>query len=223
MGNYTEDASQPYNFWVMDKDFKIIGRFGKIEPKIESRTRTSFRPFSTYNGQTNILSEFERYVMNLQDVETEAMITYFPDFGSYNWPDVPDKTFRNDEEMFRLSNTYISYPDMFQETDKDLIWYVIKQGQPHLLVYDKERKAARSYVLSRYVGDLLMSFGQVTGMNQKEILTIHDAARLYDVWKGHNQYNDFEKLYPKQVRNLRRQISKIDPEGNPFLVIYQIR
>ncbi len=79
------------------------------------------------------------------------------------------------------------------------------------------------FPLESYTGKYLLPFGRVVRMTETEICTVVDADNIHDIWKGYNDFNNFESDYPLQVRNLRQDIKSINPEGNPFLVIYKIQ
>jgi hypothetical protein len=68
------------------------------------------------------------------------------------------------------------------------------------------------------------SFGTIIGIDEKAIYTLIDASNLKRMWDGKDKYgNDFESKYPEQTKRLRERFSRIDKEGNPFLVIYSIK
>ncbi len=223
MANYSEDRSQPHNYWIMDGNGKVVNHFGAIKGCIESRTSESFRPFSSHKGDLSISAEYERSIMTLNNGSNEAQTTYMLDFGKYNWPEIPDKDYNNDEKMFGLVNTHISNPKQFQETDGYLLSLVHMNGQPIIAAYDKESGKGKALSLANYIDDCLLGFGKPICISENEIFAIQDASGMYDVWKGGNEYNDFEKDRPTQVKNLRKRFKNIDEDGNPFIVRYRIR
>ncbi len=223
MANYREDRSQPHNYWIMDGNGKVVSHFGVIKNCIESRTRESFRPFSSHKGDLSISAEYERGIMTLSDGSDDAQTTYMLDFGKYNWPEIPDKDYNNDEKMFMLVNTHISDPDQFQETDSYLLSLVYVNGQPIIAAYDKESGKGKALSLANYIDDYILGGGKPISISENEIFAIQDASGMYEVWKGGNEYNDFEKDRPTQVKNLRKRFKNIDEDGNPFLIIYHLR
>ena len=223
MANYSEDRSQPYNYWIMDGNGKVVSHFGQIKSCIESRFKERFSPISSHKGDLSISAEYERGIMTLSDGSDDAQTTYMLDFGKYNWPEIPDKDYNNDEKMFRLVNTHISNPKQFQETDKYLLSLVLVNGQYVIATYDKESGKGKVLSLANYIDDCLLGFGTPVCMNENEIFAVKDASVMHDVWKGGNEYNDFEKDRPTQVKNLRKRFKNIDEDGNPFLVRYRIR
>ncbi len=223
MANYSEDRSQPHNYWIMDGNGKVVSHFGVIKNCIESRTRESFRPFSSHKGNLSISAEYERGIMTLSDGSDDAQTTYMLDFGKYNWPEIPDKDYNNDEKMFMLVNTHISDPDQFQETDSYLLSLVYVNGQPIIAAYDKESGKGKALSLANYIDDYMLGGGKPISISENEIFAIQDASGMYEVWKGGNEYNDFEKDRPTQVKNLRKRFKNIDEDGNPFLIIYHLR
>ncbi len=222
MANYSEDRSQPHNYWIMDGNGKVVSHFGVIKGCIESSTSESFRPFSSHKGDLSISAEYERSIMTLSDGSDDAQTTYMLDFGKYNWPEIPDKDYNNDEKMFGLVNTHISAPNQFQETDGYLLSLVLVNGQPVIAAYDKESGKGNSLSLANYIDDCLLGFGKPISFSENEIFATLDASIMHDVWKGGNEYNDFEKDRPTQVKNLRKRFKNIDEDGNPFLVRYRI-
>jgi len=42
---------------------------------------------------------------------------------------------------------------------------------------------------------------------------------------GRDEYNDFEALYPEEIKRLRAKLGhlKIDEMSNPFLLVYKIK
>ncbi len=223
MANYSEDRSQPHNYWIMDGNGKVVSHFGVIKNCIESRTRESFRPFSSHKGDLSISAEYERGIMTLSDGSDDAQTTYMLDFGKYNWPEIPDKDYNNDEKMFMLVNTHISDPEQFQETDSYLLSLVYVNGQPIIAAYDKESGKGKALSLANYIDDYMLGGGKPISISENEIFAIQDASGMYEVWKGGNEYNDFEKDRPTQVKNLRKRFKNIDEDGNPFLIIYHLR
>ncbi len=223
MANYSEDRSQPHNYWIMDGNGKVVSHFGVIKNCIESRTRESFRPFSSHKGDLSISAEYERGIMTLSHGSDDAQTTYMLDFGKYNWPEIPDKDYNNDEKMFMLVNTHISDPDQFQETDSYLLSLVYVNGQPIITAYDKESGKGKALSLANYIDDYMLGGGKPISISENEIFAIQDASGMYEVWKGGNEYNDFEKDRPTQVKNLRKRFKNIDEDGNPFLIIYHLR
>lgn len=223
MGNYTADEQFPYNYWLMDENFSIIGQFGEINTNLESRVSNNLEPFSQYDGTLHVLSEFSRDVICLEDSDIQASTIYKYDFGKCNLPSLSSRDYADDRKMFEIKNTYIANPIRFQETDRYILSLVLYQGQYKLIVYDKKKSMTEIVSLDAYTQKYLFSFGNVVYMNEKEIYTIIDAKNIYDVWIGYNEFNNFEKEYPSQVENLRKDIKSVNADGNPFLVIYKIQ
>lgn len=223
MGNFTEDEHFPYNYWIMDENFAIVGQFGKINTNLESHTSSSFEPFSKYDENLYVLSEFNQEVMCLKGVDNQVSTVYKYDFGKCNLPPLSKSDYTNDRKMFEVKNTYITNPILFQETNKHILALTLYQGQYNLIVYDKKVRKPRIYSLGAYTKKYLFNFGNIVNINETEICTIVDAKYIYDVWKGYNEFNDFEKDYPSQVENLRKDIKTVNEDGNPFLIIYKIQ
>lgn len=223
MGNFTEDTSKPYNYWLLDKQMRIKNCFGQIDKNLESRVSLNFQPFSSFKTNTDILTELSRDVLTLKNGDSNPTTAFALDFGPYNMLKLRSKDFTDDKALLKIKNTSIVNPTMCQETDDYLLSLVYVQGQPIIAAYNKQKDQTYALGLDAYTGDLLMSFGDIAGMNENHIYTVVDAESVHDIWKGKNEFNDFEAEHPRQVRNMRKLFRNVDPMGNPFLAIYSFR
>lgn len=223
MGNFSEDGQQPYNFWTLNEALELTGKFGEILQFRESRTLTDQRVFSSFDNGVDIISEYSYAVSRITDGQTEAQPLFRYDFDKYNLPEgLTKKQMDDPAKNFRLQNESVCNLYLFQQTESDCLALILLQGQYILLRYDKSAGTTQALSLDTYEGDYVCGFTKILGMDEEYILGLEDAASLYDIWVGHNQYNNFEEMYPAQVKNLRRKFSKINPDGNPFLILYKL-
>lgn len=219
MGNYSEDEDQPFNFWLLDRNFNIVSHFGEINKHLESQRLLGLKPFSHLNNTLNVISEFcnDVEVVNNSDRHT----AYRLDFGEAGMPVLKDKDY-DEENMFLIKNTFITGPKQLQETDTNVLALVVYQGQYLMIVYDKSIGKASACTLEPYTNKYYLGFGEIVSMDEHAIYSIIDASRMYDYWVGHNKYNDFEEKYPEQIKKLRIDVKSVNPDGNPFVVIYEL-
>lgn len=219
--NYIENKDQPYNFWVMDKDFTIVNHTVGIDRYLDSHMSLSLEPFSKCKDAVYMITEFSNEVSVIYGSGINAQPVYVYDFGEYNCPELSDEDFQNDMRLFSIKNTCITNPLQIQVTDKLVLALVIHKGQERIIAYDKTAHKAKTLSLDAYTGKYFFSFGRVVNMDETGIYSVIEANRIYDNWIGHNEYNNFEKEYPTQIWNLRERIKSVDPDGNPFLIIYK--
>lgn len=223
MGNFSEDKQQPYNFWTLSDALEITGQFGEILPFRESRTLPDQRVFSSFDEGVDLISEYSYAVGRIADGQTQAQPLFRYDFGKYDLPEGLTKEQLDDPaKNFRLQNESVCNLYLFQQTESYCLALILLQGQYLLLRYDKSAGTTQALSLDTYEGDYVCGVSKILGMDEDYIMGLEDAASLYDIWVGHNEYNNFEELYPEQVKNLRRKFSKIDPDGNPFLILYKL-
>ena len=221
MGNYSEDFNQPYNLWLLNRNLEITNHFFKIDKMLESTTHSSFVPFSKYKDMYYYISPNEFYVYSISDKEVNTKYTF--DVGDLKWPKDIDIDKLSEKELFMLNHNYISGFFNFQETEKHLIVYFIYQGQSLMGVYDKEKNEANIVTLDGYSEKYFFGFGHVIGFDEKTIYTLNEASHIYRMWKGKDEYNNFEEKYPTQIENLRKKFDTIREDGNPFLIMYSIK
>ena len=128
----------------------------------------------------------------------------------------------NPKDYFNLHNNYVCDLYRFQQTNNHCLAITLFQGQKRMLVWEKNTLDGNAAVLDTYCGKYLCGFGDIKGMDENYIIAIEDACILYDIWLGHNDYNNFEKKYPKQVENLRKTFPIIKPNDNPYLILYKL-
>ena len=75
---------------------------------------------------------------------------------------------------------------------------------------------------SSYSDKYLISFGKIIGMDENAIYSLVAAESVNKIIVGKDKYNDFESMYPVQVKNLREKFKgvSISEEDNPFLLIH---
>ncbi|MDY3063756.1 MAG: 6-bladed beta-propeller [Bacteroidaceae bacterium] len=222
MGNYTENADYPYNYWIMDKSFNVKGNFGKINQNIESHCSRSFMPFSFFKDNLNVIYEYSNSVKTISPSNAHEINLYELDFGEYNCPVLTKSDFNDNNRMFKVKNTYITNPNRCQETEHYLLFFVNAKGQNVICAYNKNGTDTHALQLDSYTDKYLFGFGNIVGVTEKHIISTVDAEEIYDCWIGRNDYNDFYADYPTQVENLRKRFKNVDPSGNPFLIVYNL-
>lgn len=224
MGNYSEDKKSPYNFWLLDNNFIIKSHFGKINPTIESRENNDVYVFSSYNSKINIISEMNYDVYEIESPKETHQIKYQYDFGKRNLPkNITTDMLDNPEDNFKLHNNYVCNLYRFQQINNYCLAIILFQGQKRMIVWDKNTLQGDVATLDTYQDKYLCGFGNIKGMDEKYIIAMEDARTLYDIWLGHNEHNNFEIKYRKQVDNLRKQFPVIKPNDNPYLILYKLK
>lgn len=220
MANYGEDKNRRDNLWLMDPDFVLGDSFFEIPQAWESSTST-FWPFSTYRDKTYYTRQIDNNVYSIE--ENRVTAPYRFDFGAANWPD--PKAGYEESRRIRQENMgrYVDRLGRVQETDRHLIVQFIHEGQRRLGVYDKVSKESTVCSLEPYMGKYFIPFGDIVGMDSEAVYTIIDAYRIKRLWNGKDEYNDFEAMYPEQIRRLREDFPEVDESGNPFIVIYRFK
>lgn len=222
MANYTEDPEMPFNYWLMDKDFRLTAHFGTIDPRVESLFSLSLYPISvgreTVYFTTNECMDAVHVNLTTQE---ELPLVHF-DFGEAGL--AKDFQFPKDDlEWIIWCNKYVTSIYHVRETPRYLLAHFLYQGLYMLGLYDKETGGSKVLGLDAYTDKHLLSFGNIVGMTDNAIYTILDAQDMYNVWKGSNEENNLAEKYPEQVKNMREKFADIDPDGNPFLAIYHFK
>lgn len=221
--NYIEDESCPDNFWLMDKNFALTGHYSEINENLSSSMSASLRPFSRYNGATYMITQFSNEVNVIFDSDTEVQPAYMYDFGKYNLPDLSEEDYQDDMIMFKVKNLYVTNPLQVQETAQYLLALVRHNGQEYIVCYDKRTHEVKTLSLDVNKDKYFFSLGNVVNMFDEGLYASVEAKSMYDCWLGYNEYNDFREEYSLQVQNLRQYLKTVDPDGNPFLVIYKFK
>jgi hypothetical protein len=219
MGNYGEEPKKAYNVWTVSQDLELEHRFFPIDPTWESKIMGGRSAFSTYKNNLYCAMPLD---FNIYKIDRDSLfIPYFFDLGKAGFPSQYGKGYEQIDNI-RKENNYILDFYHFQETDSHLIIHTLYNGQNLFGVYNKN--TSKSYVarLEAYTGKYFFTFGEIIGIDEKAIYALVDASRMKVMWQGKNEYNDFESIYPEQIKRLREKFPSINEEGNPFLVIYSI-
>lgn len=214
MGYYEENINKPFNIWILNDDFKLVGSSFKIDKTLKSNSI-----------EGSVLSRFGKNIYYLKtgdyniyssSSDGKEKIRYSFDLKDLELPIVTNK------EKKESRNQYVERFRNFQETNKYLIVRVIYNGQYLLGVYCKADKSTNIVTLEPYEDKYFFSFGDIVGFDENAIYSINDASRIKKYWDGKDAYNNFEEDYPQQVKNLRTKFKSIKEEGNPFLIIYSL-
>lgn len=215
-GNYREDASQPYNVWCLDSLGGVERGFFEIPAGWESSLVGSGNVLSLYKGQTDYVIPMDFHIYRIAG-ENLTCPWYF-DFGAYRWPS-PDVTREQRQEILRNGQEYVDRICEFQETDRFLLATVIFKGQTRVIVYDKIKDKTEIGQLATWTETYFMPFGYMATLSAQQLITFIPAAQIKRCCEG-DEYNDFEKDYPEQVKRMKALFPVIHEEDNPFIAIY---
>ena len=222
MGNYTEDSSHPYNFFVLNEQLEIIDEGVEINPETESRYNRDIPVFSKTMDGINMIAEND-YRIYLFD-NKEINVSYEIDFGDLAYPKSENIYVGDPIKQMQLDANYIKRFQRIQETSDYLFIYFMYQGQNYVSVYDKENKESLCIFLNDGIKDLFpMSFGNIVGTDNDMIISTVDADYIHDLYRGGNEHNDFDKMYPNEMKNLRHTIDKVNYNNiNPYIIVYKV-
>ena len=222
MGNYTEDSSHPYNFFVLNEQLEIIDEGVEINPETESRYNRDIPVFSKTMDGINMIAEND-YRIYLFD-NKEINVSYEIDFGDLAYPKSENIYVDDPIKQMQLDANYIKRFQRIQETSDYLFIYFMYQGQNYVSVYDKENKESLCIFLNDGIKDLFpMSFGNIVGTDNDMIISTVDADYIHDLYRGGNEHNDFDKMYPNEMKNLRHTIDKVNYNNiNPYIIVYKV-
>ena len=215
-GNYREDASQPYNVWCLDSLGGVERGFFEIPAGWESSLVGSGNVLSLYKGQTDYVIPMDFHIYRIAG-ENLTCPWYF-DFGAYRWPS-PDVTREQRQKILRNGQEYVDRICEFQETDRFLLATVIFKGQTRVIVYDKIKDKTEIGQLATWTETCFMPFGYMATLSAQQLITFIPAAQIKRCCEG-DEYNDFEKDYPEQVKRMKALFPVIHEEDNPFIAIY---
>lgn len=221
MLNYSQDSNLPYNVWTMDKDFNLLEGFSPISPNLESCYNAQVNTMSGYGEAMYFKPEYTNTIYQIKDGEMSER--YHLDFGEKTFPDLSTISRENEREWMILTMQKVANVYHYAETEDNLLLDFIMDGQDYMGIYDKSSRTTEIADLDSYVDEFVFSFGTIRGMDESAIYSVVDYEGVYSMWVGHNQYNDFEKLYPKQVSNLRKLYPQMQETGNPFIVRYSLK
>lgn len=219
--NYVEDKKNPYNFWLLNNNMKIIKKYSKIDDYIESRFSQNFPVFSENASNISFICQYNYKVYQYKNGEFTC--PYYLDFGKLAIDDNILKNIDDRNIQIKLQNR-ICEIDRFQETDNYLLVFVNYQGQEVLYVYDKSLRTYKTYYLDCGEAKLFpLQFGRIVGCDNHHIYTIIDRQDVERLCKGKDEYNNYEKEYPTQINLLRKMVKYPFNNSNPFIVIYNIK
>lgn len=220
MGNYSEDFKKPYNLWLLSENLEPISNFFKIDKIWESRSHGSYYPFSKYKDKHyyTTLMDYNIYLISNDNVQ----IKYNFDLDKMEWPKDMDINKITEQERLVLYNNYIYGFFNFQETEQHLVTNFLYRGQYLMCVYQKKEKEANIVTLEPYSEKYFFPFGKIISFDENTIFALNESEHIYRMWKGKDEYNNFEEKFPTQVKNLREKFDIIREDGNPFLIMYSI-
>jgi len=221
MANYTEDKTHPYNFWILNDSLKTQAGNVKISPMMESRYNSDRPAFSEYCGVSYGVCQRDFNVYKFYNQHYTCM--YHMDFDGLQLPDDFEEGQNDRETEMKTLMTHISDIERFQETKRYVFCLINFQGQRLLVAYDKQTEKISKYELDACHSAVYpLTFGNVVGSDENHIISIVDALDVERLCKGKDQNNDYEKKYPKQIRNLRSLVNYPFNNNNPFVIVYTI-
>lgn len=223
MGNYTEEVSHSYNFFLLNEKMKVIDESVKINQSTESRYNRDVAVFSKNNDEVSMIAEYDYRIYRFH--KGNFSIAYEIDFGDLAYPE-GENIFVNDPiKQMQLEASYIKRFQRVQETENYLFIYFIFQGQEYALVHDKTTQKALCISLQDGIQDLFpAAFGSVVGTTQNLIISTIEAESIHDLFRGKNKHNDFDKMYPNELKKFRQTIKKVNYNNpNPYIIVYKIR
>lgn len=218
--NYSEDRNDPYNLWLLDKDFQIYNKEFSIQTTWESRWSSSVTVFSSFQDTVYYIPAIRDFSVYKLDGD-RFTLEYSINFGKNQ---IPAFNMSYDEylEYSRKHPEYVTRLDCFQETDRFLICQFLFNGQNRLGLYDKENGQTSVCSLSPYTGKYFISFGDIVNFSSDHLITTISASDMRESLAGGNQYVNFEEDYPEQIKRMREEFSGmgIKEDSNPCVVIY---
>ena len=221
MDNYSQDPNMPYNLWIMDKSFNLQEGFLRINPQLESSILFDVSSLSVFGNIIYFKPEYVNTIYQIKDGKVSER--YKLDFGSKTFPELSMISFDKKEDLSHLMMETITNVFNYEETDDYLLMDFIMDGQACLGIHKKSNDNSEIALLDRYEDEYIFPFGEIKGMDQSSIYSVVNYDDVYEWWLGHNEYVNFEELYPKQISNLRRLFPKLEEEGNPFVAIYSLK
>jgi len=221
-GNYRE-SPHAKDIWVLNDDLSIASGHFEIDPGFKGVYSSGIRSFSTFGETIHLVKpmDYNVYSMRGRAVKTE----YTFDFGAMNWPADKNTIAKIDAMDLFEKSRYVRSIGMFQENDNFITIKFVANGKTVLGVYDKRDGSATLADLSPNRKKYPLSFGRVLGMDEHEILALVEATDVKKMLDGKDAYNDFESMYPEQIKRLRARLAgiQIDDMSNPFLLVYKTK
>jgi len=221
-GNYRE-GPEAKDVWVLNDDLSIVSGHFEIDPGFKGVYSSGIRNFSTFGETTHLIKSMDYNVYSMTGDSVKAEYTF--DFGAMNWPADKNTIAKIDAmDLFERSR-YVRSIDMFQENDNFVTIKFTVYGQTVLGLYDKRVDRTTLVRVSPNTEKYFLSFGQMLGMDEHEIFTLVEASSVKKMLDGKDAYNDFESMYPEQIKRLRERLAgiQIDEMSNPFLLVYKIK
>ncbi len=221
--NIVDEQNVPYNFCVVDKDMKISARYGKIQSSTADHVYMSHNPFSAAPSGACTAIHSDGYQLShfaADDMQSSTTL----DFGDLALPEQSASMLDDRELQAQNASKYVCSISRAQETDKNLLIFYIFAGQEQLVVCDKSGANPKQINLSATSLKSIypISFGGVIGSDPKHIITVAPFETVNNLYVGHDEYNDFEKLYPQQIKHLRTVVPAPGDNDNPYILIYDI-
>lgn len=222
MGNSVPNPSMPYNIWTMDKSFNLMDGFVPVAPQLRGRIYYGVNAMSKYKDVIYFKPEFDNNIYQIKD--GKISLRYILNFGSKTVPDL--STIDRDVEMGLtiLGLNTVSNIYNYIETDDYILMNFVMDTQRWLGIYNKRKHTSEIAEIDAFYNDKYnIPFGTIKGMDQTAIYSAVRYEGVYKMWLGHGRHVNYEKLYPNQVRNLRKLFPKLEEDGNPFVAIYSLK
>jgi len=221
---YSDDyeSTQGKNVWLLKNDLSVSGGYFPADRAFDNHS-ASIRNFSVFGDDVHLTKHMDYNVYSIGTGTIETAYTF--DFGTRNWPGDKNSTAKIDAMKRQERDAYVQNINMFQESEHFITIVFFLHGQQLLGIYDKLTGATTIAESAANTQKYPLAFGKIVGMDEGEIFTTVDAAGVKKMLKGRDEYNDFEALYPEQIKRLRERLAgvQIDEMSNPFLLVYRIR
>ena len=221
MGNSIPNPSLPYNVWTMDDSFNLMDGFVPVAPQLKGRFKGGVNTLSAYGDAVYFKPEYDNNIYKIKDEKISRH--YILDFGNKTTPNL--STIDRDVEMglTLLQLRTVSNIYNYIENDDYILMDFVMNTQYYLGIYNKRKRTSEIAEIDIYNDIYRFSFGTIKGMDQSAIYSAVSYEGVYNTWLGHSKRVNFEKLYPKQVKNLRKRYPHLEEDGNPFIAIYSLK
>jgi hypothetical protein len=211
MGGYFEDPNNPNDIWLLDENYKPIESCFSIDDTSKGQSIEGYS-LSSFDSNFYFIKKGDFNVYSINDADQS--IKYFIKMNGKERSEQAEgaNMIANDNYVDRLYN--------FQETNNYVLVSFIFNGNYLVGVYSKKDEKTSVVNLSSYKGKYFIPFGKIISYDENAIYAIVSASSMIRYWEGKDDYNDFWKDYPEQIKNLRSKFKSIDEEDNPFLIIY---
>lgn len=222
MGNYTEDSSQPYNFFMLDNGMNAKKGIVNINSDTESHYNKDVSVFSTSGNTISFVQEYDYNLYRIE--ENTPYIACCIDFGNHSWPKSQKLFVDNPIEQMKLDAQYIKKIQRIQDSSKYLILFYNHQGQGYMSVCNKENNTGTCFALAEGIKELFpASFGETVGTDEHNVFCTIDAKAIHDLYRGKNEHNDFNEMYKDKMTTFRQNVGKVNyNNSNPYIIIYSI-